>query len=148
MHIKAKQRFPPLAQDIIQYAVAANQMDANDIKLVVQGRKSKMKNIEYKKTMADTRKRDRAEWLSYIFAVLLCVVLFGSLWIMVVVAYSKIPICPNCNVRVETNFCSECGAEMRPKVNCPNCDKSFKATGIPNFCPECGTDLKEIGSVE
>ena len=36
LFIKAKQRFPPLAQDIIQYAVAANQMDANDIKLVVQ----------------------------------------------------------------------------------------------------------------
>jgi hypothetical protein len=46
-------------------------------------------------------------------------------------------ICPSCGVENESGkFCSECGASLLPKTECPMCGTQYKAGS--KFCPECG----------
>jgi hypothetical protein len=48
--------------------------------------------------------------------------------------------CPQCGARVQGKFCTECGAQMAPKVKCPQCGAS--ADSNVKFCPECGSPMK------
>ncbi len=46
-------------------------------------------------------------------------------------------ICPSCGVENEGGkFCSECGASLLPRSECPKCGTKFKPGA--KFCPECG----------
>ena len=52
-------------------------------------------------------------------------------------AAPAVVICPACGVENEGwKFCSECGASLLPKTECPRCGTKFKAGA--KFCPECG----------
>ena len=49
-------------------------------------------------------------------------------------------LCPSCGVENEGGkFCSECGASLLPKTECPKCGTKFKAGA--KFCPECGLKM-------
>jgi hypothetical protein len=49
-------------------------------------------------------------------------------------------LCPSCGAESDGGkFCSECGAPMVPKTECPRCGEKFKA-GM-KFCPECGAKI-------
>jgi hypothetical protein len=46
-------------------------------------------------------------------------------------------ICPSCGAENEGGkFCSECGASLLARTECPRCGTKFKAGA--KFCPECG----------
>ena len=50
---------------------------------------------------------------------------------------AAVVICPACGVENDSGkFCSECGASLMPKTECPKCGTKFKPNA--KFCPECG----------
>lgn len=51
--------------------------------------------------------------------------------------------CPNCNEWTIKAYCSECGTEINPAINCPGCENEFAVEHMPTFCPDCGTKTKE-----
>lgn len=49
-------------------------------------------------------------------------------------------LCPSCGVENQGGkFCSECGAQLVPKTDCPRCGSTFQPGA--KFCPECGQSL-------
>jgi predicted amidophosphoribosyltransferase len=55
-------------------------------------------------------------------------------------AGETVAICPQCGARVQGKFCAECGAQMAPKVKCPQCGAG--ADSDVKFCPECGGAMR------
>lgn len=50
--------------------------------------------------------------------------------------------CPSCNEWSTKAYCSECGIEFNPTINCPGCENEFLVKRTPVFCPDCGTKVK------
>jgi hypothetical protein len=49
-------------------------------------------------------------------------------------------LCPSCGAENDGGkFCSECGAPLAPKTECPKCGTKFKPG--TKFCPECGARM-------
>jgi predicted amidophosphoribosyltransferase len=55
-------------------------------------------------------------------------------------AGEAVATCAKCGARVQGKFCTECGAQMAPKVKCPQCGAG--ADSDVKFCPECGGAMR------
>lgn len=54
--------------------------------------------------------------------------------------------CPACHTEIDSksNFCSNCGYDLRTSIVCPNCQYSNELNS--KFCQECGTPLQNQAS--
>lgn len=72
----------------------------------------------------------------FLFIVLICSIIFAFYSI-----FTHLPICPNCDVLVFTDFCGDCGYDFSPTITCPSCDLDYDASKVPNYCTSCGCIL-------